>query len=93
MLPSTTQRVYDLTKRYQVSQVFQLLTYSNRPMKRYEIRDAVTMCTENNTFIDDANRVQESVFDLCKPLIEFASDGTVRFIHVSVKEYVAYPRI
>ena len=80
----------DDLKRDQVSRVFQLLTYSKRPLKRFEIRDAVTLRAEVD-FLNDSNRVRDSVFDLCKPLVEIASDDTVRFIHVSVKEYGAAP--
>jgi hypothetical protein len=71
--------------RDQVSRVFQLLTYSRRPLKRFEIRDAVTLRFDVS-FISDDNRVRDSVFEHCKPLIEIVMDDTVRFIHVSVKE-------
>jgi hypothetical protein len=92
VLPADWQLTADRAKRHlasQASQIFQLLTYSKRPMKNYEIRDAVTMCMEGVSFIDNENRVQDPIFNHCKPLVEPASDDTVRFIHVSVKEYVA----
>lgn len=76
-------------KRDQVSRVFQLLTYGKRPLKKFEIRDAVTLRAEVD-YLDDNNRVRDSIFDLCKPLVEIAPDDTVRFIHGSVKEFVPF---
>lgn len=80
----------DDVKRDQVSRVFQLLTYGKRPLKKFEIRDAVTLRADV-AYLNDNNRVRDSIFDLCKPLVEIAPDDTVRFIHGSVKEFVAFP--
>ncbi|RMZ75329.1 hypothetical protein DV737_g5351, partial [Chaetothyriales sp. CBS 132003] len=58
-----------------------------RPLKKFEIRDAITLRFDVS-FINDSNRVRDFVFDYCKPLIEIGVDDTVRFIHVSVKDYL-----
>lgn len=65
--------------------IFQWLICSQRPLKKFELRDAVTLHSEN-TINDDDTRVSERVFELCKPLVESGPNDIIRFVHVSVKE-------
>jgi hypothetical protein len=79
------KKLNDSTNRDIGSRIFQWLAYSSRPLKRFEVQDAVSLHS-GNTIINESTRVLDSVFELCKPLIEHGASDTVRFVHVSVKE-------
>ena len=71
--------------RDRASRIFQWLTCSQRPLKKFEVQDAVTLYPDNAR-ISESTRVTEHVFELCKPLVESGPNGVIRFVHVSVKE-------
>lgn len=65
--------------------IFQWLACSQRPLKKFEIQDAVSLhpaCA----WINDETRLFDSVVELCKPLVENGPNDVVRFVHASVKE-------
>nr|KAK5436980.1 hypothetical protein LTR18_009345 [Exophiala xenobiotica] len=97
-LPEGLDQVYDKifarfrlqlsqTNRDRASRIFQWLTCSPRYLKRYEIQDAIALDFDHPK-IDCDKRGFEHIIELCKPLVESGSGETIRFVHVSVKEYL-----
>jgi hypothetical protein len=76
-----------VSKKEQASRIFQWLAYSQRPLKRFEVQHAVGLHF-GNPKINENTMVSPEVFELCKPLVEKGNGDTIRFVHVSVKEYV-----
>ena len=54
---------------------------------KHEVQNGIALHAGNKR-LNDASKLSEHVFDLCKPLIEDGPKGTVIFVHFSVKEYV-----
>lgn len=75
------------SNRDRASQIFQWLTYGQRPLKKFEIQQAIALSFENPRINADT-MVFGDVFELCKPLVESGPGNTIRFVHISVKEFV-----
>ena len=69
-----------------VVRIFEWIAFGERPLKKHEIQDGVTLDCEHS-ILNEETRISRSVFNLCKPLLEDGVYDTVRFIHSSVKEY------
>ena len=74
-------------KKEQASRIFQWLAYSQRSLKKFEVQHAVALYF-GNPKISKSTMVFADIFELCKPLVESGAGDTIRFVHVSVKEYV-----
>jgi len=61
------------------------IALTERPLMCQEILSGMTLGTAPHV-IDDNRRLRLSVFDSIRPLIDFKSDGTVSFVHFTVKE-------
>lgn len=61
------------------------IALAERPLRCQEILSGITLGTAPYV-IDDTRRVALSVFDQIRPLIDVKSDGTVSFVHFTVKE-------
>jgi hypothetical protein len=71
------------------SRIFQWLACSQRPLKKFEAQYAVALHFDNPKINVDTS-VFADVFELCKPLIESGASDTIRFVHVSVKEFAEH---
>ncbi|KAE8552363.1 hypothetical protein EYB25_006257 [Talaromyces marneffei] len=68
--------------------IFGWIAFSERPLRKFELRSALSFCT-GNPLADEP--VPLYIFDMGMPLIEERSDSTLTFIHVSVKDYLQMP--
>jgi hypothetical protein len=73
--------------RDKAKRVLEWIACAERPVKKFEVQDGIALHDENLVLNDDT-KVSKNVFDLCKPLVEDGLNGTIRFVHSSVKEYV-----
>ncbi|KAL8418597.1 hypothetical protein RB594_001992 [Gaeumannomyces avenae] len=65
--------------------IFGWIAFARRPLQISELQSALLFDTANEV----ADRpVPSYVFEACGPLVERRKDSTVRFIHISVKEYL-----
>lgn len=58
---------------------------SYRLLKNYELLDGIAI-DPSNTTLEPKTKVRKEILDLCRPLIEEGSAGTVDFVHFSAKE-------
>jgi hypothetical protein len=58
---------------------------SRRPLKSTELQDAIVFSGEQ-AVLSDNSKLPANVIELCKPLIQRLSDGTVTFVHSTVQE-------
>ncbi|KAH7068353.1 hypothetical protein BKA63DRAFT_112495 [Paraphoma chrysanthemicola] len=69
-----------------VPRIISWICHAQRPLHKYELTHAISIGSiherANNQSIPVVN-----ILDHCKPLIEFRQDGTVVFVHFSVKEF------
>jgi hypothetical protein len=80
------------THLVKVRKVFQWLIASKEPWTHEMLRTALAVQdnrpSTQGDFITDFTK---SMLELCGPLIEFRPDWTIRFIHLSVAEYLTSP--
>ncbi|OAL28588.1 hypothetical protein AYO22_02782 [Fonsecaea multimorphosa] len=62
-----------------------LLAFSYRALKVHELCDLVVFRKRDS--LNDNTKLQKSILDICKPLLEEHEDHTVRFVHFSAREY------
>ena len=85
-----------LMKRYAnekavVKMIFQLLAVAKRPLKVEEIRTALSLKIGRATSSDPLDKIENlenAVVPMCGALVEITDDGTLQFIHASVKEFL-----
>ena len=65
--------------------VLEWVAVAKRRLKKFELLDGVSL-HESNTLLNENTRLWESVIDLCKPLIEDGPNGTIVFVHFTVRE-------
>ncbi|KAH6689939.1 hypothetical protein BKA61DRAFT_585139 [Leptodontidium sp. MPI-SDFR-AT-0119] len=71
-----------------IIRTLQWATCSFRPLKVYEIRDAIQLHVEGAE-INVLTKIRHDGFlDLCKPLIEQGPENNVELFHSSVKDYI-----
>ncbi|KAI1173581.1 hypothetical protein F4777DRAFT_557344 [Nemania sp. FL0916] len=68
--------------------IFGWIAFGKRPLRRAEFRSALSYCAGNTSTRDLA---PSYLFDMCAPLVEEHADSSLRFIHVSVREYLQDP--
>lgn len=78
---------YEPCDREKAFRIFKWMSLAERPLQKHELLDAVSFHS-GNTLLNENTRVGETVLDLCKPLVEESPNGTVVFIHFTVKESV-----
>lgn len=71
--------------RYKTLRILSWIAFSCRPLKIHELLDGVTL-HEGNLVLDESSRLDVSVLDLCKPIIEEGNGKTIEFVHFSAKE-------
>jgi hypothetical protein len=83
------QRILDFVKKglapreaAYATRILEWLACSFRPLKIREIQDGITFHTKGI----DGKKLDKTIVDLCKPLIEEAPGNTVDFVHYSAKE-------
>ncbi|KAK2802065.1 hypothetical protein FQN51_004975 [Onygenales sp. PD_10] len=81
---------YDPCDQEKAIRIFRWLSLAERPLRKHELLDAASLHTAN-TCLNEETRVWENVIDLCKPLVEEMPNGTIVFIHFTVKEYLLTP--
>ncbi|KAI9674908.1 MAG: hypothetical protein M1822_009011 [Bathelium mastoideum] len=74
-----------LSKR--TMQILGWICCSQRSLKRFELLPALAITSQRPT-LDDSSMPSSQVFDTCKPLVEVRNDGSVTFVHFSVKEFL-----
>lgn len=62
------------------------VAFAMRPMKTHELADSVALILPPHR-LDGQTKLSETVFGICKPLVEVMPDRTVHFVHFTVKEY------
>ncbi|KAK5121671.1 hypothetical protein LTR85_004843 [Meristemomyces frigidus] len=67
--------------------IFSWIACAARPLKVYELLDALAFCTHPYV-LSDHTKLAAQQLDRCKPLIEVDRYGCVCFVHASVKEYL-----
>lgn len=84
-------RMKALANNYQESRIryiFYWVLFANRPMKTWEICDALVIGGSNLALVKDYTILNAGVLDICKPLIEVMPDQTVTLVHFSVKDFL-----
>ena len=67
------------------SRILGWMALSKRPLKRIELLDGISLHRGNNQ-LNENTRLLGPVIDLCKPFVEDGSNGTIVFIHFTVRE-------
>ena len=62
------------------------ISYSQRPLRWYEIQAAISIDTENETINEDSRRLGGDAKDLCASFVEVLSDQTVKLVHSTARE-------
>ena len=75
----------DLQDREKASRILRWMTMAKRPLKKFELLDGVTL-HRHNSQLNEKTRLWEQVVDLCKPLVEDGPNGTIAFIHSTVRK-------
>ncbi|KAK2755707.1 hypothetical protein FQN54_005857 [Arachnomyces sp. PD_36] len=78
---------YEPRDRDKALRVFKWISLAEKPLQRHELLDAVSL-HPGNCILNDETRVWSNVIDLCKPLIEEMPNGSIVFVHFTVKEYL-----
>jgi hypothetical protein len=73
--------------RSKVSRIFSWLLVTDRPLKINEILDGLALCSPPYS-LNDQTKLRRQVLDLCKPLVEVSSEGTVSIVHLSASQCV-----
>ena len=73
------------SNRAKAVRILSWIAFSCRPLKVHELLDGVTL-HEGNLLLNETSRLEVSVLDLCKPIIEGTHDKVVEFVHFSAKE-------
>jgi hypothetical protein len=61
------------------------ISFTKRPLKKCELLSGMALTPETPT-LDENTVLADRAIELCKPLIEELSDGSIRLVHFSVKE-------
>ena len=72
----------------QLKHIFGWLAFSYRPLKVHELCDLVVF-QKMHSFLNDNTKLQKSILDICKPLLEEHEDHTVALVHFSAREYAS----
>ena len=64
---------------------------SFRPLKAWELQDGIVFRPGTDNVLNDTTKLQRSILEVCKPIIEEGPGNTVDFVHFSAKEYVFIP--
>ena len=73
---------HDRTKAFRI---LHCLCVCKRPLQQYELLDAASFA-DPDSVINAEYRLWDNTIDLCKPLVEIAPSGVVKFVHFTVKE-------
>ena len=73
-------------KILRLKHIFGWLAFSYRPLKVHELCDLLIFQKKHSVLNDDT-KLQKSVLDICKPLLEEHEDHTVALVHFSAREY------
>ncbi|RFU24008.1 hypothetical protein B7463_g12335, partial [Scytalidium lignicola] len=73
--------------KYMAIRILGWIACSYRMLKSYELLDGITFDASILT-LTPKTKIRKEILDLCRPLIEEGSNGTVDFVHFSAKEYV-----
>lgn len=76
--------------RRRIFKIFHWLSVTRRPLSVHEVIDGIALdfhqpLLNRKTRI---NNVQHAVLDLCAPLLEITTHGTLELVHFSAKEYI-----
>jgi len=71
--------------RYMAIRILEWMACSHRILKRYELLDGISI-DPSNAILTPKTKVRKEILDLCRPLIEEGSAGTIDFVHFSAKE-------
>ena len=71
--------------RAKTVRILSWIAFSCRPLKVHELLDGVTL-HEDNLVLNEISRLEASVLELCKPIIEETHGNVVEFVHFSAKE-------
>ncbi|KAH0541368.1 hypothetical protein FGG08_004132 [Glutinoglossum americanum] len=69
------------------SRILEWIALAERRLKKIELLDGVTLHRDNSE-LNEKTRLWEPVIDLCKPLVEDGPNGTIVFVHFTVREYL-----
>ena len=73
------------SNRAKTFRILSWIAFSCRPLKVHEMLDGVTL-HEGNLVLNEMSRLEVSVLELCKPIIEETQGKVVEFVHFSAKE-------
>jgi hypothetical protein len=68
-----------------VPRIVSWICFAQRPLHKHELLHAISIGSVGSNFGHQSVPVVQ-ILDHCKPLIEIRYDGTVVFVHLSVKE-------
>ena len=74
--------------REKAVRVLEWIACSYRILKAHEILDGIVF--KGSASLTDRTKLNRSILDLCKPLIEEGPGDTIDFVHFSAKEYFRY---
>ncbi|KAL9065694.1 MAG: hypothetical protein Q9157_007389 [Trypethelium eluteriae] len=69
------------------SRILRWICYSKRPLTKFELLPASALHSDG-TILDASSLPNARLLEICKPLIEERSDGSVTFVHFSVQEFL-----
>jgi hypothetical protein len=61
------------------------IIYGIKPLRKLEIISGASIHANNLDF-SELHRLRDGALELCKPLLEEDRNGTIRFIHFTVRE-------
>jgi hypothetical protein len=77
----------DAQDREKATRILKWMALAERPLKKFELLDGITLHCGNSQ-LNEKTRLWEQVIDLCKPFVEDGPNGTIMFIHFTVREQV-----
>lgn len=84
------EKIADTQQKPRIRMIFYWILFALRPMKVWEICDALVIGGSNLMLVKDQTMLHPRILDICKPLIEVHKDQTVSFVHFSVKDYLLH---
>ena len=73
--------------RERMKAIFGWLAVGYRSLKSWELCDALVLSTADRALNRDT-QLNERILDICKPFTEEVQDGSIAFVHSSVKDYL-----
>jgi hypothetical protein len=82
------QHAYSDYNHHKAVCILEWMACSYRPLKVHEVQDGI-LFEPGIDFLNEERKLNRSVLEVCKPIIEEGVGNTVSFVHFSAKELVS----